>query len=121
MPSVRHHSGTAVQDNCDVNANSNAGCGVNINEPHSYGPDFNNNGGGYYAMERTDQNILIWFWPRHASNIPSDVINHTGSVNTEYWGNPSASFPSTQCDIANKFGPNRITINCKYSLLLSSW
>lgn len=118
MPGDRAQTGTSVEDNCDVAATGNAGCGVNVNEPASYGPDFNANGGGYYAMERTDTAISVWFWPRGSEGIPEGVTSGAESVDTANWGTPSALFPSTSCDIASKFGPNRITINCKSRVVL---
>lgn len=37
------------------------------------------------AMERTSSFIKIWFWSRSATNVPSDVLNGSGSVNTGNW------------------------------------
>jgi hypothetical protein len=71
-------------------------------------------------MERTPTFIKIWFWPRHASNVPSDVRNgNTGSINTDAWDTPTAYFPNDQCDINSKFAPSNIIINltfCEFSL-----
>jgi hypothetical protein len=72
-----------------------------------------------YAIERTPTFIKIWFWPRYANNIPSDVLNGASSVNTDNWGSPTANFPNTQCDINGKFGPANIIINltfCEFSV-----
>ena len=72
-------------------------------------------------MERMPTFIKIWFWPRHASNVPSDVRNgNTGSINTDGWGTPTAYFPNDQCDINSKFSPSNIIINltfCEISLI----
>ena len=70
-------------------------------------------------MERTTTFIKIWFWPRHASNVPADVLNGSGSINTDAWGTPTAYFPDTQCDIQSKFTPSNIIINltfCEFAL-----
>ena len=119
---------------CNAFANSNSGCGVQTTVPNSYGPAFNRNSGGWcvlfvllfqielffqlavnrYAIERTTTFIKIWFWPRGASNIPSDVLNGASSVNTDNWGSPTANFPNTQCDINGKFGPANIIINLTF-------
>ena len=37
-------------DNCDSAATGNQGCGVRSNDQASYGPNFNNIGGGWYDM-----------------------------------------------------------------------
>ena len=69
-------------------------------------------------MERTPTFIKVWFWPRYASDVPSDVRNgNSGSINTDAWGTPTAYFPNTQCDINSKFTPSNIVINltfCKF-------
>lgn len=41
-----------------------AGCYVSPGKPNSAGTDFNNIGGGVYAMEWTSVAIRIWFFPR---------------------------------------------------------
>lgn len=90
------------------------GCGVSSESQISYGPAFNNNGGGWFAIERTTSFIKIWFWPRNVGNPPSDVRNPGSTVNTSNWGTPFAYFPNTQCDIASKFGPHNIVINLTF-------
>ncbi|KAI0072358.1 putative laminarinase [Panus rudis PR-1116 ss-1] len=111
MPASRSQTGTATNLDCDANVNGNSGCGVTAPTANSYGPAFNANGGGWYAMERTNTFIKVWFWPRNAGNVPSDVRNGGSSVNTDNWGTPTAFFPNTQCDIASHFSPNNIIIN----------
>lgn len=72
-------------------------------------------------MERTSTFIQIWFWPRGASNVPSDVQDsNSGSINTDAWGTPSAYFPNTQCDINGKFAPSNIIINLTFCKSFSS-
>ncbi|TFK32346.1 laminarinase [Crucibulum laeve] len=114
MPASRSQTGTAVQNNCDVAATNNAGCGVQITDTRSYGTIFNNKGGGWYAVERTNSFIKVWFWSREATGIPSDVLNGATSVNTDNWGTPRAYFPSTSCPISSKFGPHNIIINLTF-------
>ncbi|KAJ7825119.1 hypothetical protein B0H14DRAFT_2821346, partial [Mycena olivaceomarginata] len=116
---------TSVLNNCDVAATQNLGCGVEVNDVRSYGPTFNNNGGGWYAVERTNAFIKVWFWPRNRG-VPSDISSGSTSVNTDnwyespnnlsnprvlFWGTPVANFPSTTCPISSKFGPHNIIIN----------
>ncbi|KAK0466920.1 endo-beta-glucanase [Desarmillaria tabescens] len=115
MPSnSRTQSGVALQNNCDVNVNSNAGCGVQFQNANSYGAGFNNNGGGWYAVERTNSFIKVWFWGRHDSNVPSAVSNGSGSVNTDSWGTPFAYFPSNSCSLASHFSAQNIIINLTF-------
>lgn len=85
MPASRTQTGTATLNNCDVNANGNSGCGVQAPTPDSYGPAFNNAGGGFYAMERTSTFIKVWFWGRNAGNVPAEVRSGGNSINTDTW------------------------------------
>ncbi|PIL27899.1 hypothetical protein GSI_10021 [Ganoderma sinense ZZ0214-1] len=101
----------ARKTNCDVAANGNSGCSVLDKNANSYGLAFNNNGGGFYAMERTNSGVKVWFWPRNSKSIPSDVAKGSSSVNTDKWGAPAAHFPSTSCNMAQHFGPHNIVIN----------
>ncbi|KAL9112797.1 MAG: hypothetical protein Q9187_007722, partial [Circinaria calcarea] len=81
----------AVTTNCDVNAPGqpgNAGCGASAHSADTYGRPFNNNGGGTYATEYTNQFIKIWFW-RHGTE-PADVQN--GNPNPAGWGVPTTTF-----------------------------
>ncbi|KAJ7485746.1 laminarinase [Mycena latifolia] len=114
MPASRAQTGTSVLNNCDVVATDNSGCGVTLTDTRSYGPTFNNNGGGWYALERNNNFIKVWFWPRNGA-VPGDVSTASGtSVNTDNWGTPAAFFPSTSCPIASKFGPHNIIINLTF-------
>src|SRR6266478_4347930 len=57
----------------------------------------------------------IWFWPRHASDIPSDVHSgNSGSINTDAWDTPTAYFPDTLCDTKNKFSTSNIIIDLTF-------
>lgn len=84
MPASRAMTGTASVNNCDVNTDGNSGCGVHAPTAQSYGPSFNAGGGGFYAMERTNSFIKVWFFPRN-SNIPSDMKSGASSINTDNW------------------------------------
>ncbi|KAK7462817.1 hypothetical protein VKT23_007396 [Stygiomarasmius scandens] len=114
MPASRSQTGTSLASNCDANVNSNSGCGVRFSDSRSYGPTFNANGGGWYAMERRNTGIKVWFWSRNDGSVPAEVRNGATTINTSNWGTPSASFPSTNCDIASKFGPHHIVINLTF-------
>ncbi|THH28434.1 hypothetical protein EUX98_g5747 [Antrodiella citrinella] len=101
---------TAVSLNLTY-AQGNTGCGVQVTTANSYGPSFNSVGGGFYAMERTDSFIKVWFWQRGDGSTPGDMEFGATSVNTDTWGQPSAFFPNTECDIGAHFGPNNVIIN----------
>lgn len=131
---------TAKQQQCDVAVNGNSGCGVALtvnagdrfsSGDNSYGPAFNAGSGGYYAMERTTDKILVWFWPR-SGGAPSTVTSPGNQLDTAIFvsaltdthratgsilsffllqGMPSAAFPSSNCDIQSHFGAHNIIIN----------
>lgn len=100
--------------NCDAYANGNAGCGVHINDNKSYGPQFNSNGGGWYAIEKRSTYIKIFFWERTSSSVPSDIKSPGSSINTSHWGTPAAYFPDTYCDLSTHFGAQNIIINLTF-------
>jgi len=87
---------------------------VRVNDGRSYGQEFNDNGGGWYALERTNSFIKVWSWSRSAGGIPSDVVNGAGSINTDNWGTPTAFFPNNNCNIPDHFGPHNIIINLTF-------
>ncbi|CAK5267867.1 unnamed protein product [Mycena citricolor] len=111
MPQNRAQTGTSLQLNCDANVNGNAGCGVSAGQPLSYGPAFNANGGGWYAIERSPNGINVWFWARSDPTVPQEVRVGGVGINTQGWGTPTASFPNTQCNIGQFFDAHNIIIN----------
>ncbi|TFK71165.1 hypothetical protein BDN72DRAFT_937192 [Pluteus cervinus] len=115
MPPSRNMTGTATYDDCDVAANYNAGCGVKLPSAQSYGPSFNANGGGWYAVERNNGFIQAWFWPRNDPYVPFDVRIGAPAVNTYLWGKPSAFFPNNAgCNLKSHFNENNIIINLTF-------
>ncbi|KZW03327.1 glycoside hydrolase family 16 protein [Exidia glandulosa HHB12029] len=113
MPASRSMKGTAVFNDCNVEngANSNQGCGVHGVSSRDFGPPFNSAGGGWFAAERTNSAIRVFFWSRQDTTVPAEVKNGSSTINTSNWGSPTALFPSTSCDIASHFGPHNIVIN----------
>ncbi|KDR71891.1 hypothetical protein GALMADRAFT_102381 [Galerina marginata CBS 339.88] len=111
MPASRAQTGTSAQLNCDTSVNGNAGCGVKFPTANSYGPSFNNNGGGFYAMERSPTYIKVWFWARNDGSVPAEVKNGGSQTNPNNWGTPVAYFPNTSCNLAQHFQANNIIIN----------
>ncbi|RDX40067.1 laminarinase [Lentinus brumalis] len=111
MPASRSQTGSSTGNNCDVAATNNAGCGVKAPSSNSYGSAFNSAGGGWYAMERTNSFIKIWFWSRNSGSVPSDVKNGATTINTSNWGTPFAYFPSQSCSISDHFDEHNLIIN----------
>ncbi|TBU64642.1 2 beta-glucanase [Dichomitus squalens] len=114
QPDGRAQNGNPVSENCDVAANGNSGCGVQSTVPNSYGKSFNAAGGGFYAMERTDTFIKVWFWSRNDPAVPADVKTAGPTVNTDAFGTPTALFVNDQCDIPSHFGTHNIIINLTF-------
>ncbi|KAJ7166795.1 glycoside hydrolase family 16 protein [Mycena filopes] len=114
MPASRTQTGTTLLTNCDVNVAGNSGCGVSVGTAPSYGPTFNADGGGWYAIERTPSFINVWFWSRNAANVPADVKAGGAAVNTGNWGTPAANFPNTDCNLNQFFSANNIIINLTF-------
>ncbi|KAH8702005.1 putative endo-1,3(4)-beta-glucanase [Talaromyces proteolyticus] len=106
MSVKRKESGSVTSTNCYNGTNSNEGCGVS-GTTASYGPEFNQNGGGVYATELRDAGIRIWWFPRNS--IPSDITN--GSPDPSKWGEATADFPSTDCSISSHFKNQSIIAN----------
>jgi len=83
LPTNRDQTGRDRGTQCDTLANP-AGCGASDPRRNSYGPSFNDNQGGWFAIERTESFIRIWFWPRNG-NPPVEVRNGNGQINTDAW------------------------------------
>ncbi|KAI5122150.1 hypothetical protein M0805_000797 [Coniferiporia weirii] len=107
-------TGTTALNNCDTNVNGNSGCGVQNNKPNNYGPGFNAAGGGWYALERTNSYIRVFFWGRNDKTVPASVSQGLPIVDTSLWGEPYALFPDTDCDLASHFSGNNIIINLTF-------
>jgi len=88
-------SGNVVSGtNCAAAQSGNQGCGVRSKDTNSFGPTFNNNGGGVYAMQWDGSGVQVFFFPR--SNIPSDI--QAGAPEPNNWGTPLAKFAAAGCD-----------------------
>lgn len=104
-----------VSDDCGAHSGY-SGCSVKMRGPslqNSFGDDFNENGGGTFAMLRDHSGIKVWFWPR-GSYRPGDLARAkkegTSRVDPTKWGTPAASFPSSGCAMSHFVG-HVITIN----------
>lgn len=117
---------TGVSTDCNTAVNYNEGCSIHAPTANSYGPAFNQNGGGIYVMERTStaslcsrsstpkpmltspfQFIKIWFFPRHSST-PLELALPSPIIETAVLGEPAAYYPNTQCDLDAKLTAHNI-------------
>lgn len=114
MPASRQQTGTSTQLDCNTNINGGTGCGVLLSSQKSFGPTFNQNGGGWYAVERSATAIKVWFWARTECSVPNDVQTGNLAVDPSNWGVPSAYFPNTTCDLAARFSDHYIIINLTF-------
>jgi hypothetical protein len=132
--------GNMATDNCDVAAkdqDKNAGCSIKAPEPAqmkgvaTYGTDFNNAGGGVYAMEWTDEAISVWFFPRNSPGIsaltsssPSTTAPSSGSplnstsgpttLDPSTFGTPLAKFAGSGCDFKERFKDLKIVFDTTF-------
>ncbi|KAI0793293.1 concanavalin A-like lectin/glucanase domain-containing protein [Abortiporus biennis] len=79
--------------NCAASQTSNEGCGVRGTQVNSFGSDFNDNGGGVYAMKWDTTGISVYFFPRNS--IPSDITSNAPQPSS--WGTPMANWPASGC------------------------
>ncbi|TVY13130.1 putative glycosidase [Lachnellula arida] len=109
----RKETGKQLTTSCVNTTDSNAGCGV-TGSSTSFGDGFNNAGGGSMAMELRTEGIRIWQFTR--SSIPSDITS--GTPDPSSWGEATADFPNTDCNIGNHFRNQSIIANID---LCGSW
>ncbi|KAK7694629.1 hypothetical protein QCA50_001816 [Cerrena zonata] len=98
-------TGTIVENNgqlnlnCDGTAQGNAGCGITEWSRASYGPTFDAQGGGVFAMKWDEDGIAVWSFYRAA--VPQDI--QTGQPSPSTWGQPVAMLLPTSCDPITNF------------------
>ncbi|KAJ7259093.1 endo-beta-glucanase [Mycena haematopus] len=114
MPASRTQIGTSLSLDCDATVNGNLGCGVSVDRAPGFGPTFNAEGGGWYAIERTTIFIAVWFWFRNDANVPEDMKAGRTSVDTDTWGTPTAYFTNNDCNLPEVFDANNIIINLAF-------
>jgi hypothetical protein len=102
----RKETGSSISTDCVAADDNNAGCGVD-GATNSFGSIFNSNGGGVAAMELRSDGIRIWQFTR--SSIPADITS--GSPDPSTWGEATADFPDTDCDIGTHFKNQSIIAN----------
>jgi len=105
MDVKRKETGSVLETSC-VNSTGNDGCGVH-GSTGSFGTTFNSGGGGVMAMELRSAGIRMWQFDRNS--IPTDA--YSGNPNPSAWGEATADFPSTNCNIGNHFKNQSIIVN----------
>lgn len=126
--------GNMATSNCDVAAvdqEKNVGCSIKApalsakNNLATYGTDFNNAGGGVYAMEWTSNFISVWFIPRNSSVFTAQFSSFsagTSKSNTttsqtldpSTFGVPLARFAGSGCDFTERFKNMRIIFDTTF-------
>jgi hypothetical protein len=101
---------TLVNPDCNLNSGHD-GCSVTTTVPNSVGTNFNNIGGGVYAMQWADTGIYVWFFPR--GSIPTDITD--GQPMTANWGTPVVAFNGgSGCNIDNSFSNQNIVFDTTF-------
>ncbi|KAF9558460.1 glycoside hydrolase family 16 protein [Agrocybe pediades] len=111
MPSSRAQSGYSGQQDCSTTPADHTGCTVHYPTANSFGPSFNSAGGGWYAFERAQDHMKVWFWSRNDGSVPGEVKMGRPEINPSNWGTPTAFFPNTSCDFSQHFKEHNIIIN----------
>ncbi|CAK5280537.1 unnamed protein product [Mycena citricolor] len=91
-------NGSPITD-CDGTLPGNAGCGIIEWSKASYGPYFEAQGGGIFAMKWDEEGIAVYSFYRSA--IPGDIL--AGSPNPANWGPPVAALAPASCDPITNF------------------
>jgi hypothetical protein len=114
--------GNMATDNCDVAAqdqDKNVGCSIKAPEPAAmegvatYGTEFNNAGGGTYAMEWTESSISVWFFPRDNSH-QIHINSSSTTLDPSTFGTPLAKFQGQGCDFTERFKDLKIIFDTTF-------
>ncbi|RDL40908.1 uncharacterized protein BP5553_00887 [Venustampulla echinocandica] len=109
----RKESGNSLSSSCVNSTNGNEGCGVDAGT-NTFGKAFNDQTGGITAMELRSAGIRVWTWAR--ASIPGDISS--GNPDPSTWGEATADYPNTKCNIDNHFRNQSIIANIN---LCGSW
>ncbi|EEB99409.1 hypothetical protein MPER_00921 [Moniliophthora perniciosa FA553] len=87
------------------------GCKVEETKAKSYGVGFAQAGGGVFAARIDVSGVFIWFWSR--LDIPTSISNAKAdtAMDTSDWGQPSAAYPSADCNIEKFFKPQKLVLD----------
>ncbi|KAF8626517.1 hypothetical protein AX15_004822 [Amanita polypyramis BW_CC] len=109
---VLGQNGQNGQNGTDCNAliNDNAGCAVVEWSRASYGPYFDAQGGGVFAMKWDETGVAVWSFYRAA--VPQDIVQ--GSPDPSNWGQPVAELWSSGCNPLNYFANHSIVFDITF-------
>ncbi|KAH7930995.1 glycoside hydrolase family 16 protein [Leucogyrophana mollusca] len=116
LTATSNFTGTIVQTNgvdnlqCNAFIDYNAGCGVTEWSRASYGPYFDSQGGGVFAMKWDADGIAVWSFYRAA--IPQDIVQ--GEPNPSNWGQPVASLSPMGCNVTQYFANHSIIFDITF-------
>jgi hypothetical protein len=103
----RKETGKSLSTTCLNSTNADGGCGVDAGDA-TFGKTYNDGGGGIMALELRNEGIRMWQFLRGPS-IPADIA--AGTPDPSVWGEATADFPSTNCNIGNHFKNQSIIAN----------
>ncbi|KAI9572939.1 glycoside hydrolase family 16 protein [Boletus coccyginus] len=116
LTTTTNFTGTIVETNnvpnlqCNALINNNAGCGITEWSRASYGPYFDSQGGGVFAMKWDSSGIAVWSFYRAA--IPQDITQ--GLPDPSNWGEPVAALAPTNCNISQYFANHSIIFDITF-------
>ncbi|KAF9012591.1 concanavalin A-like lectin/glucanase domain-containing protein [Cyathus striatus] len=102
----------SIVNTTDCKGDHGQGCIVTDAGHPSYGPDFNNNGGGVFITEFAHSGISIWFFPR--PNVPHSILSGSNTIDTSTLGIPAGNWPASSCGrngFAGFFEPQSIVFH----------
>ncbi|KAE8210777.1 hypothetical protein CF327_g5395 [Tilletia walkeri] len=98
----QNSTGFSYQENCSYQP----GCSQQFSDDNTYGTDFNENGGGYFAMLRDTapggNGISVYFWPDDAKSVPIAVSAAPGSAPRRVITSPEDLAPGGNNNTLNK-------------------
>ncbi|KAG2015586.1 glycosyl hydrolase family 16 [Coprinopsis cinerea AmutBmut pab1-1] len=104
------HNGPATNCWAHLPGSNNVGCSITESSRSFFGPYFESQGGGVFAMKWDENGIAIWSFYRAA--IPQDITN--GTPNPSSWYKPSALLGPKKCDIEKYFRNHTIILNITF-------
>ncbi|KAH9946640.1 glycoside hydrolase family 16 protein [Amylocystis lapponica] len=111
-----NYSGSPVETNGVPNSDcygllsGNAGCGIVEWSRASYGPIFDSQGGGVFAMKWDEDGIAVWSFYRAA--VPADVVS--GEPTPSTWGVPVAVLEPSGCNPITNFVNHSIVFDITF-------
>ncbi|OAX42990.1 glycoside hydrolase family 16 protein [Rhizopogon vinicolor AM-OR11-026] len=116
LTQTTNFTGTIVQTNgvdnlqCNAFIDDNAGCGVTEWSRASYGPYFDDQGGGVFVMRWDENGITVWSFYRAA--VPQDIVQ--GEPEPSNWGEPVAALSNQSCNITQYFANHSIVFDITF-------